>query len=99
MKNPFKKKIQTPEREPQIIDYRSTSWGHNHTLEPYADGKLRGCCWYGHRIYVGDRMLWKTAYGYAVGKVTFVKSFRDPWDMYQIEVEVIERHRDDSNYW
>lgn len=75
----------------RTIDYRITTWGHNHYFEPTDNDEYNGPCWVTGSISVGDEILWKTGYGHAVAEVLSVRSYRDPSDMFSVRSKVIRR--------
>ena len=78
----------------QVIDYRSTYWGHNVMIKQGPDGLLRGHVIHRTRVAVGDKLVWSAPYGTATGRVTEVNWLSDPEDMYGVTVEVILRESD-----
>lgn len=83
-----------PDTEPRTIDFRTPTWGHAFHLDltPNQPGYLSGLVHCTPGPEVGDRVMWATAYGYAVGEVTERGYVRDPPDMHRITVRTVERH-------
>ena len=79
--------------EPRTLDFRTTGWGHNFSLRQMRrKTRFTGPVWSTPRPRVGDKILWRTAFGHVVAVVKKVDYCRDPQDMCFIECKVIERH-------
>jgi hypothetical protein len=77
-----------------LIDFRTTTWSHNHYFKSQDDGTYYGPCWVTPRPKVDDVILWETNYGYAEAKIISVESCRDPRDMYYVRSKIAKRHAD-----
>lgn len=80
----------------KTLDYRVTSWGHNHTLTQTSPGIFEGFVWHYSFPEAGDEVLWLTNYGHAVAEIASVKAMMDPSDMYLITAKVIGRVADEA---
>lgn len=91
-----------PTKEPREHDYRAMGWGHNiEMLQRVKDTERFSACGFGIGVKVGDTLLLKMESGKdARWRFTKVEYFRDPPDMFSMEmepVEYLEDHRADSN--
>lgn len=77
-------------------DFRVTTWGHNISLARFKGGTLTAFTWSTPVVKMGDELIWKTNYGYAVGQVIECKNYLDPMDMSRVIVKIIERHLSDE---
>ena len=72
-------------------DFRRTYWGHNFGMTLSPDGDYSGWTISTPVVKVGDTLVWETAYGEAVVKVTESYPRRDPMDMSAVRGIVVER--------
>jgi hypothetical protein len=75
----------------RTVDYTRKYWGHDLSIKQGQDGLLRGFCWSSPGVRVGDQLIWRTAYGTAVGEIIECRWSIDPDDMFQITVKVRDR--------
>lgn len=80
----------------RVIDFRTTGWGHNLDLVPLdTPDDFKGAVWSTPRPSVGDKLVWRTAYGHLVAEVTEVDYCRDPSDMCFLKGKILERVKDE----
>lgn len=80
-----------------IIDYQTTSWGHNHYLSRREDGLYSGACFNSYKINVGDTIIWSTNYGHVEAVVcSSTRASAAVADMYNVVCRVTRRVADTS---
>ena len=79
-------------KEPQsyrIHDYTKRYWGHDYTFDPRNGGYTAHMTIFGHNLNKGDLLLLASGNDRHCYKISNIKGFDDPSDMYSLSVEFV----------